>query len=190
MKRSWVTMDHISKECGLSKMTVSRVLTGRGKVSQKTKQLVLQTSERLKYEPNNLARNFSANRSGFIGIATLFDCLVGSNYFGEVFRGFQHALKDSSYNFALFDTKLESADDGASLAKLYHQRKVDGLLIVAPHTNDYFLNSLANLGVPLVVFGESHPCESICTVSSDDVHGVTLLCKHLAGLGHKRVGFV
>jgi LacI family transcriptional regulator len=190
MKAQRITMDDISKECGLSKMTVSRVLTGRGVVSAKTKALVLKACKRLKYEINTLASNLSSNRSGFIGIATPFEGLIGSNYFYEIIKGFQLVLKESAYDYALFDTLQDSFNDGIKLAKLFHQRKVDGLLVVAPHTNDHFLNTLADLRVPLVVVGENQPSKSICMVSCDDARGITLLCQHLISLGHRRIAYV
>ena len=185
-----VTMEDISKECGLSKMTVSRVLAGRGVVSLKTKTLVLEACERLNYEINTLARNFSSNRSEFIGIATPFKGLLGSSYFLEIVTGFQLGLKESAYDYAIFDTEQDSFNDGAKLAKLYRQRKVDGLLVVAPHTNDHFLDTLADLSVPLVAVGEFHSSNSTCMVSCNDALGIDLLCEHLFALGHRNIGFV
>ena len=58
-----VTMEDISQRCGISKMTVSRVLAGRGKVSAATRELVLKASKALNYEVNSLARSLSSNRS-------------------------------------------------------------------------------------------------------------------------------
>ncbi len=184
------TMNDIARECGLSKMTVSRVLGNRASVGSASRRKVEAAAKKLNYELNSMARNFNFNRSGFIGIAMWTGTLIGSYYFGEIFRGFQSALQGSTHHFALFDTASESFNDGTKLARLYQQRKVDGLLIVAPHTHDHFLQTLQNLRVPMVVVGESLPEPSVCSISCDDAAGIRAVCQHLVTLGHRRIAFV
>ncbi len=184
------TMDDIARECGVSKMTVSRVLTGHPAVSGPTRDKVLAIAQRLKYEVNTQAQNFARKRSGFIGVATSFKGLLGSNYFAELFDGLQSVLSESAWDFALFDTLSPSFNDGEKLARLHRQRKVDGLLVVAPHTDDRFLETLSDLQVPLVVIGEKTREENVCSIFCDDQKGITDLCSHLYSLGHRRIAYV
>lgn len=184
------TMEDIARECGISKMTVSRVLSQRAGVSARTREKVLGAAKRLNYETNTLAQNLNLNRSAFIGVATPFEGLLGSYYFAEVFSGFQAVLAGSGWDYALFDTLSDAFNDGDKLAKLYRQRKVDGLLIVAPHMRDLFLETLTNLRVPMVVIGESMSALGVCSVSCGDHHGITLSCEHLYSLGHRKIAFV
>lgn len=185
-----VTMEDIARECGVTKMTVSRVLSGREGVKATTRENVLAVAARMNYEINTLAQNFNTNRSGFIGVATPFDGLLGSSYFEEVFKGFRRALKSSDLDFALFDTGSELFNDGAKLKKLYAQRRVDGLLIVALHTTDNFLDTLERLGIPMVVVGERPTCPTTCSVSCKDERGIELVCEHLYSLGHRKIAFI
>jgi len=189
-RASRATMSDLARVCGLSKMTVSRALAGRSGVSAVTRKKVRAAAKKLNYELHSAAQNLNTNRSGFIGIATPWEGLIGSNYFAEICRGFSHAMKGTAIDVALFDTLSESFNDGTKLAKLYRQRKVDGLLVVAPHANDSFLKTLGSLHVPLVVVGESLPDPSTCWVSCDNSEGVKSVCKHLVDLGHKRIAFV
>jgi DNA-binding LacI/PurR family transcriptional regulator len=184
------TMEDIARECGISKMSVSRVLSQRAGGSARMREKVLSAAKRLNYEPNILARNLTLNRSAFIGVATPFEGLLGSNYFAEIFAGFKTAFAGSGWDFALFDTLSEEFNEGMKLAKLYRQRKVDGLLIVAPHMRDRFLETLTGLRVPLVVVGESISAPGISSVSCEDYHGITLGCAHLHSLGHRKIAFV
>ena len=184
------TMDDIAQACGLSKMTVSRVLANRPGVGTETRHRVEAAAKKLNYELNSMARNFNLNRSGFIGIAIPTEGLIGSYYFGEIFRGFSHALRGSAHHFALFDTAADLFNDGSKLARLYRQRKVDGLLIVSPHTDDEFLQTLKNLRVPLVVVGESVLDPSVCSITCDDAAGVRAVCQHLFELGHRKIAFI
>jgi len=184
-------MDDIARECGLSKKTVSRVFADSQSVKQSTRDKVLEAAKRLRYEVNFLARNFNTNRSGFIGIAAPMDALLGGAYFAEVMKGFRRTIpEDSEYIFALFDTNSNSFNNGEKLAKLYRQRRVDGLLAVAMHTHDRFVESLGQIGVPIVVVGEKPANPDACSTICNDEKGIALVCSHLHALGHRRIAFV
>lgn len=183
-------MEDIARECGVTKMTVSRVLAGKTNVKPATRDRILEAATRLKYEVNTLAKNLNLNRSGFVAVATPFEGLLGSPYFSEVFLGFEVAFQEKDLDFALFNTHCESFNDGGKLAKLYRQRRVDGLLVVAAHTDDQFITTLEQRHVPMVVVGEHIPSANICSVSCQDAQGIQLVCKHLYRLGHRKIAFV
>ena len=183
-------MEDVARACGVTKKTVSRVFAGSAAVKASTREKVLEAAKRLNYEFNTLAQNFSAKRSRFIGVATAFNQLAGTSYFGELIRGFASVLNETEMDLALFDTDTDSFNHGEKLAKLYRQRRVDGLLVVAPHTYDRFLDTLEKLHVPMIVVGVQPSCRDVCSVSYDDVRGIQLICSHLYGLGHRRIAFV
>ncbi|MBC8126295.1 MAG: LacI family DNA-binding transcriptional regulator [Gloeobacteraceae cyanobacterium ES-bin-144] len=183
-------MADIARECGVTKMTVSRVLAGRDGVKKSTREKVMAAASRLNYEVNSLAQSFSSNRSGVIGIATPFDGLLGSSYFKDAVNGFRRVLDDTVISFSLFDTNSESFNDGEKLEKLYRQRRVDGLLLLAVHTTDQFLKTLEQLRIPMVVVGERVDYPNVCSVSCRDRDGMRQVCEHLFQLGHLQIGFV
>ncbi len=183
-------MDDIARQCGVSKMTVSRVLAGRRGASSAIRQKVLSVAKQLNYENNVLAANFAQRRSGFVGVATPFEGLIGSSYLADVFKGFQQIMSDSVWDFALFDILSTTFSDGSKLEKLYRSRKVEGLLLVAPHTHEAFLATLADLEMLLVVVGEMVASTDVSCVVCDDAQGIELACDHLFGLGHRRIAFV
>ena len=184
------TMDDIARECRVSTMTVSRVLRGQDCVTAATRDKVLAAARRLHYEINALAQNFAQKRSGFIGIALPFAGLIGTNYLGEIFKGFQRVLRDQPWDLALFDTLSPSFDDGAKVESLYRSRRVEGLFVIAPNADDAFLDTFTDLRIPLVVVGKKVISSKVCCVACDDYHGVELLCSHLFELGHRRIAFV
>jgi len=184
------TMQDVARECGLSMMTVSRVLRGQGYASAGTRERVLEVAKRLDYDLNVQAQNFARRRSGLVGVATPFAGLIGSHYFGEIIRGFQRVFEGREWNLALFDILSPSFDDGKKLAGLFRSRKVDGLLVVAPAANDRFLDTFSDLQFPLVVVGKKVANPRVCCVSCDDRLGVRLTCEHLYALGHRKIAFV
>jgi len=184
------TMQDIADACGLSMMTVSRVLAGKSCVSPATREKVLREAERLDYKFNVLAQNFARKRSGFVGIAAPFAGLIGSNYFGELMKGFQRVFLEDQREFALFDTHSPSFNDGSKLERLYHTRKVEGLLVVAPNADDKYLDTFSDLKIPLVVVGKKVTSSKVCCVGCDDYKGISEICGYLYELGHRKIAFV
>jgi len=68
------TIRDIASRAGVSKSTVSRVITGKGFASQEAREKVLKAIEELKYKPNGLARAMVSQKkpttsgSSFTGI--------------------------------------------------------------------------------------------------------------------------
>src|SRR5271168_1127541 len=164
-------MEDIARDCGVSVMTVSRVLSGRANVKASTRDKILRSAERLNFAVNVLAQNFVQKRSGFVGVVIPFERLLGSDYSNLIFRGFQSVFATTPWDFAMFDMFSPSFDSGLKLEKLYLSRKVDGLLVVAPNANPDFFDTLTALGIPLVVAGKSVINSKICSVSCDDYRG-------------------
>ena len=75
------TMLEVAKRAGVSKATVSRVLSGNGYVSQETKDRVFQAVEESGYRPNLLARNLSAKSTQTLGLV-----VTNTLYHGIYFR--------------------------------------------------------------------------------------------------------
>lgn len=62
-KNHMATMLEVAKRAGVSKATVSRVLSGNGYVSQETKDRVFKAVAESGYRPNLLARNGDQNHA-------------------------------------------------------------------------------------------------------------------------------
>lgn len=77
------TMLEVAKRAGVSKATVSRVLSGNGYVSQETKDRVFQAVEESGYRPNLLARNLSAKSTQTLGLVVT-NTLYHGIYFSEL----------------------------------------------------------------------------------------------------------
>jgi LacI family asc operon transcriptional repressor len=77
------TMLEVAKRAGVSKATVSRVLSGNGYVSQETKDRVFQAIEESGYRPNLLARNLATKRTQTLGLVVT-NTLYHGVYFQRV----------------------------------------------------------------------------------------------------------
>jgi LacI family transcriptional regulator len=150
----------------------------------------LECAQRLNYHPNLLAKQFASKRSGYIGLALPFEGLLGSTYFSRLVAGIQLGLAGSDWQLALFDTLSDSFDEGDKLAGLYYEQRVDGLIAIAPHSNENFIEKLCAEDIPVIIAGEPTLNTSVLSVSADDELCVKLSTEHLIQRGHRAIGFI
>lgn len=62
------TINDVSRLAGVSKATVSRVLSGSRGVKEASRQAVLQAAEALNYRPNMIAQSLLSQSTGCIGV--------------------------------------------------------------------------------------------------------------------------
>ena len=69
MKERKQTIDDIAEELKISKTTVSRAISGKGRISEETRAKVMAYIEKAGYKPNAIARGLAKNRTYNIGFA-------------------------------------------------------------------------------------------------------------------------
>ncbi len=187
-----VTMSDVGRMAGVSKMTVSFALNNTGRVSDKTRQLVMEAAQQLGYEPNPHAQNLSNGRSNnTIGLFSLwFDFGVGT----QKIQFIQSALNRSGfdvpiYGIGLHDQYNEEAQVSA-IASLRRQ-KPRGVICF---TNGLQPRALLELrryqdeGGVLVSY--DYPTDLDCdAVLFDRVDNTYQAAKHLTDLGHHKLGY-
>ena len=62
------TLKDVAKETGLTVTTVSRVLNNRGYISEETRNKVYEAMKTLNYQPNEVARSLSKQKTNMIGL--------------------------------------------------------------------------------------------------------------------------
>src|ERR1700733_7523492 len=87
--RQRVTIRQIADLAGVSIATVSRVVNGRGDVSDETRELVQRIVREHGYSVNRTARGLSAGRTGFVGVTVP---KVAPVFFSSILSGAAEAL--------------------------------------------------------------------------------------------------
>lgn len=88
------TMLDVASQAGVDKATVSRVLRGDYRISEKTRQKVMEVVRALHYRPNRSARNLSTNKSALVSlVAADFD----APWFGSFLSGVDRAIAHSDF---------------------------------------------------------------------------------------------
>ncbi len=151
MNKSEISISEIAKELGFSPTTVSRALSGRGRVSEKTKKAVEQYIENNGGTPNVRTAKYTDKKTMNIGV-----CLPAEENYAELpfFTKMLMTLYDffsvRGYNIVLL--KIGQWDIKA-LKNAVKRHVIDGVVLTRVFENGLDIQYLKEKGVPFVVTG-------------------------------------
>ena len=177
-----VSLKDLAQHLGLSPTTVSVVLNNSPQadsIPEETKKRVFETSRKLNYRPNYLARSLRVQRSNTIGVIVPE---LSDGYSAMVLSGVESALSTAEY-FYLTASHRHREELLERLPRVLEERQVDG--IIAVDTPIRFEAS-----VPVVnVSGHDH-LEGVTNVILNHQHAAELGIGHLYDLGHRRIAAI
>ena len=121
------TIIEVAKVAGVSKATVSRVLSGNGYVSQEKREKVYQAIAATDFRPNLLARNLATKSSQTIGLVITNTLYTGS-YFSELMQHSARLMEQQGRQLLLVDGKHSAEEESAAIQFLLDLR-CDGVII-------------------------------------------------------------
>jgi LacI family transcriptional regulator len=185
--RGRMTIRQIAEIAGVSIATVSRVVNGRGDVSDETRELVQRVVREHGYSVNRTARGLSGGRTGFVGVTVP---KVAPVFFSSILSGAAEALYEQDMRIVLCPTEHEHEREVSLLDRLMHGT-TDGALLVLPEETNDELENLVNHGYRFVVVDPLKPLNArIPAVSAANSSGANQAVRHLLDLGHRRIGAI
>lgn len=172
----------IARIAGVSAATVSNVLNGKGRVSQKTRDKVLQVARREGYVANISAKNLRGGCTRTIGIVTPD---VSNDFFSNMILSAEESLHELGYSCFICDTRGIVSREDAYLQELV-QKGADGILF-AGGTSALDASRVPD-GIPFVCV-DRHCADGI-TVENDTVAMLRDMTAHLLDLGCMRVAYL
>ncbi|MHB1253249.1 MAG: LacI family DNA-binding transcriptional regulator, partial [Candidatus Humimicrobiaceae bacterium] len=180
------TISEIAKLAGVSKTTVSRVLSGSNFVSKNTRDRVLGIIKEKEYKPSIMAQSLRTNRTRTIGLV-LAD--IENPFYSRVAKGVIDAAETKKYNVILcnsnYDIELEERDIRTLMG-----RGVDGLLLTTVALKMKTIEYLVDRGFPFILIDCKLDTPGVNYVVNDDYFGAKLATEYLIGLGHKKIFFL
>jgi len=150
-----VTIRDIAAKAGVSIALVSFVMNNRieadGKqkyrVSETTRQRILEIAKKLNYQPNFAARTLRRGRSMVIG-ALLSD--ISNVFYGEIAKQLEDIAFRHGYT-VLFGSTDESPEKMERLVRSFIDKGVEGFIIVPCEGSEKIMRHIYNIGIPLVI---------------------------------------
>jgi DNA-binding LacI/PurR family transcriptional regulator len=178
------TIVDVANLSGVSKSTVSNVVRNSGRVSERTRERVLESIEILGYRPNALARDLVRRRASTIGV------LVGdlaNTFYAEMVKLMEVQASGAGYTTMICNTDGDFALERERVETLL-ERAVRGVVLLQFSGKRSVLDELAAAQVPAVVVS-AWDDRADC-VAVDDEAGMRLAVEHLYELGHRRIAHV
>jgi LacI family transcriptional regulator len=178
-----VTLADVSKDAGVSIMTVSNVVRGRHDLLRpETRRRVEEAIARLSYRPNLSARSLrlSEQRSVGIVIADTDPAFLTDPFISRLVSGLSNYLSGLDYTLDVQGV-LPERFENATILKKARNDALCAILCGPKELRDRHFEYLQRLGPPIVVFQEtfSAPASDVALIYQDDLHGGTVLARHL-----------
>ncbi|MBN1640595.1 MAG: LacI family DNA-binding transcriptional regulator [Anaerolineae bacterium] len=181
------TIRDVAKHAGVSKSTVSRVLSARDRpVSDGAKRRVLAAVEALGYEPNPLARGLRRGETRTLGLVVRS---TANPFFAEVARGAEDAALAQGYSLLICNTDGDPARERSYIDVLL-RKQIDGIFFLTARTRDDQMRSILRQGIAVVTTARPSPDLATDCVWTDNVAGGRAATSHLVSLGHRRIACI
>ena len=182
-----ITIDDIARELGISKTTVSRAISGKGRVGSETKDKVLRYIDEHNYKPNMAARALASQKTFNIGVVWPDDYnAVDLPFFQRCMIGVSEVTSGYGYDIVV---SLITGDDISGLKRLIDNHKVDGIILTRTLVNDIPARFLKGSGIPFVTVGSSDDPD-IISVDNDNFSACRELTSILIAKGLKRLALI
>lgn len=182
-----ITIDDVARALGISKTTVSRAISGKGRVGDDTRLRVLEYIEEHNYRPNLMARALAQQKTYNIGVIWPDDYnAVDLPFFQRCMIGMSEVTSGYGYDIMV---SLVSGDDFSGLRRIIDNHKVDGIILTRTLVHDRPARFLKESGIPFVAVGSSDD-KDIISVDNDNYSACKELTSILIAKGLKRLALI
>lgn len=179
-----MTLDQIAKELGISKSTVSRAISGKGRIGEATRRRVLSYVRSLETQPGTKA---APSGTGNIGVVIPADVYTdGTPYFHECLLGICETASLMNYHVLI---TTGSGNDISGIRALVEGEKADGIILTRSLEEDQALRYLTGIHFPAGVTG-SCEYEQVIQVDTDNQGAAESLTTLLINKGFRKFALI
>lgn len=188
-----VSITQVAEAAGVSPATASRVLSNSSyPVRDETREKVLEAARALDFRPNLLARALATSRTGIVAVI-VHD--ISDPYFAEIVRGVEDAAHAEDFQI-LVSSSDRNPDRELEVLELMLAYNVDGVMMAGGSLSDEryehecgrLFATFTEEGRGVVLLGP-HQVDAP-RVSIDNEEASARMTRHLADLGHRRIGYI
>ena len=181
-----VTLQDVADVVGVSRSTVSLVLSDHPRISRETRRKVLEAVEALGYVYDRRAASLRTKRSYTVGLI-ITD--ITNPFYAELTSGIESQLLEANY-IALLGSTSDRIDNQERFIETMRERGTDGIILCpARGTSADSIESLARQ-LPTVLITRYLAGLDIDYVGTDNELGARRATEHFIERGHRRIAFI
>ena len=181
-----LTLRDVSEASGVSEMTVSRVLRGRGEVSEATRARVREAAERLGYVPNRVAGGLAGGRTSLVSVVIPS---LSNMVFPEVLAGISSGLDGTPLMPVVGVTDYRPEREERVLREMLSWRPTAVIVAGLEHTAAS-RDMLASAGIPIVEIMDTDGEAIDSVVGISHRRAGRMMGAEIAKRGHRSIGFL
>lgn len=175
-----MTFDEIAKDLGVSKSTVSRALSGKGRIGEETRNRIIAYADRQKLTEEKERRGELTHNLGVVFPEDVY--VNGNPYFHDCLLGICETASIMDYNVLL---TTGTAMDISGIRKLVEQKKVDGIILTRSLDDDKAIEYLLQKDFPVGLTG-LYEDERVIQADTDNESAAESITSLLVSKGFRR----
>ena len=180
----------LARIAGVSVSTISRALTNKGTLNEKTRERVRALADEHGFRLNVAAQNLRLGRTGAIGVLLPLGHDRGQHLSDPFFSAMLGHLADELAERG-YDLLMSRVLPGRAnwLEDFVRSGRTDGVIVIGQSNQSAVLEAVAGHYRNMVVWGASGADLPYLTVGTDNVAGGALAARHLLARGRRRLAF-
>lgn len=145
------TIDDIAQELSVSKTTVSRAISGKGRIGSQTRERILAYIKENDYRPSAIAKGLAQQKTFNIGFVMPGDCnIVELPFFQKCLLGVSEMASTLDYDVLI---AVVSEHHIGQLERMVNNHKIDGVILSRTLVEDAVVDYLCRKGIPFATVG-------------------------------------
>lgn len=176
------TIHDLARACGVSIATVSRAFSPNGRISKKTKEMILERAQELHYVPNTIAKSLQARQTYTIG---LIIPEISNSFYSSVIQQMEYKYRENGYRFIIGFYQQGVSTEADIIADMASYR-TDALIFSPRSRSSEETLRVHFSGKNVLQLFTSHYKE-YDSLTMDDIIGTEEATEYLIAAGHKRI---
>ncbi|WP_080903120.1 LacI family DNA-binding transcriptional regulator [Parabacteroides sp. Marseille-P3160] len=184
-----ISMQDIADKLGISKGTVSLVLSGKAKGSRVSEEMCLkvkQTADEMNYYPNEIARSLSLGMTMSIGVIVTD---ISNEFFGNLTFHIQERAKKYGYTVIITNTN-ESLEEFNNAVTILLNKQIDGIIFVPVAGGQKIVEKIMKRHLPMVQIDRYFPDIKSSYIIVDNYKISVEVTELLIKKGYRRIAAV
>lgn len=177
-------LETVARHAGVSTATVSQVIRGTGRISEKTRKKVLKAAQQLHYVPDGRAASMRSGENSEIGFVVN---QISNPFNAEVISGVSDLLEANGYLVSVLDARDDPEQQGRHLEAFIRNGRGGLLWLPAIETPAETFELLTTHRIPTVTFLRRVEHGSFDHVGIRNVEATATATNYLADLGHRHI---